>query len=885
MSTTTQNRPISSSDIPTALTKREQWVLWKREKGTKVPYQCTGERAKSTDPTTWTSYARVCDALQRGGYAGVGYVFAADDPYTGIDLDDCINNEGRIEDWAMEIIESLASYSEFSPSGQGVKIWVEGKIPDCVGVTKWGTGAIEMYDERRYFTVTGWRLNFITPPEICPADGALLHLYHQLRPEVEDTTAPTPPLPRVACKDDYLERWATRIISEEVARVAQAAAGERHNVRLKAARRVGGLIPHGLASTEQLEGLLFAAQRPATAAQWGERSTIRDGLKHGAAAPLPLPEPPPPQPVFDTAGVACCPEHGTPLVAAKNGNGWRCEQRRCFWWLGEGYTPPRPPETAAAPQRPQRWQSEDAPPMTADDQVAQRPRRWLTEDEVDLLKPPTWLINGIVPAGEVTMIIGAGDVGKTFIVLDMAKRVAQHYPIMYVAAEDAAGIKVRKRAWELHHRLNKNGNFLMWGGALPLFEDHEVSAFIHDVRALGLRLVVIDTLSQSIAGADENSSKDMTLVMQNCQRIATQTGAAVVVIHHTTKGGETYRGSSTLKNNTYGFLDVSRDDELIRFDCGRIKNTRPFASRFFRLVSVATDIRDEQGAPVTSCVIEPAANVIQGDKLTRNPLAMLEILLNATDATGGASTTELQTATGLNGNSFYGALKRLRNLGLAQKGDRRTDPLTITSAGRERLASESPNPEHQYGGAGIATTPPFEVNTALLPVNGALLPIATGSNLVAISSGWNTSREASYQVPTSGLRDTQAVATVATSVATTATGSNGLLTTPSPSPLGGEVGSNEGSKERAESTHEPPFVPDVAQRGDDTSDHAADLFAEPRMTAQERKQQRATRIIASVETFIQNGEYQAAHLRMSANPDIDWLVQRATLNRLDRAAH
>ncbi|CAA9344163.1 MAG: hypothetical protein AVDCRST_MAG93-6800, partial [uncultured Chloroflexia bacterium] len=342
-----------------------------------------------------------------------------------------------------------------------------------------------------------------------------------------------------------------------------------------------------------------------------------------------------------------------------------------------------------------------------------RPRRWLAEDEIDQLRPPMWLIKSIIPAGEVTMVSGPGDTGKTFILLDMAKRVAQHYPVMYIAAEDASGIRVRKRAWEVHHHSPKNGNFLMWSGVLPLFDASEVDSFIDEVRALGLRMIVIDTLSQSISGADENSNGDMRIVLEHCQRIAHETGASVVFIHHTTKNGDTFRGASALKNDSYAHLEVSRDDDLIRLECGRVKNSAPFAPRYFKLVDVATDMADEEGAAITSCVIAPADRVVAGDTLTRNQMAMLGSLLLMTDAQGGAATTELQTASKLVGNSFYGALKRLRALGLVDKGEKRTDPLYITTAGRNRLAQESDNPEHHQDGVTINVAPPFEVNTRL----------------------------------------------------------------------------------------------------------------------------------------------------------------------------
>ena len=446
-------------------------------------------------------------------------------------------------------------------------------------------------------------------------------------------------------------------------------------------------------------------------------------------------------------------------------------------------------------------------------------RRYRTEDEIDQLAPPTWLIKGIIPAGEVTMVSGPGDTGKTFMLLDLAKRVAQHYPVMYIAAEDASGIKIRKRAWELHHRRPKNGNFLMWEGVLPLFDGSEVEGFIDEVRGLGLRMIVVDTLSQSIAGADENSNGDMRIVLGHCQRIAHETGAAVVFIHHTTKNGDTFRGASALKNDSYAHLEVSRDDDLIRFECARIKNSKPFAPRYFKLVDVATDIADEEGTVMTSCVLAPAERTIIGDTLTRNQIAMLESLLLMTDAQGGAATTELQATCKLVGNSFYGALKRLRALGLVDKGAKRTDPLYVTAAGRARLARESQNPEHQEPGAALEAAPPFEVNTRLgqfLPLlpgsnsgsnvggsnpiqPGQFLPLLPGSNGGSNVGGSSPFEEPSSQVattPTDNRIALESPTTVATKLLPPATGSNGLLTTPSPPLLRGEGGSNGRSKER-----------------------------------------------------------------------------------------
>src|SRR5689334_11461229 len=114
--------------IPAELRARDQWVVWKLEprggKPTKVPYCAPDRKASSTDPATWMSYAAAV-ALAPHGFNGVGYVFSADDPYTGIDLDKCRDPEtGTIHDAAQRLVERFDSYTEVSQSGTGVHIIV-----------------------------------------------------------------------------------------------------------------------------------------------------------------------------------------------------------------------------------------------------------------------------------------------------------------------------------------------------------------------------------------------------------------------------------------------------------------------------------------------------------------------------------------------------------------------------------------------------------------------------------------------------------------------------------------------------------------------------------------------------------------------------------------
>jgi hypothetical protein len=150
---------ICTADSLTAL---DQWIVWRFEqrndKPTKVPYQINGSRASSTDPRTWCSWDGALKASQDNPrcWCGVGFVFSATDPFFGIDLDQCLDTDGKLKPWAQPIMARfLDTYAEISPRGQGIKIWANGRLPGGGTAFPFEDGRIEIYDQARYFTVTG----------------------------------------------------------------------------------------------------------------------------------------------------------------------------------------------------------------------------------------------------------------------------------------------------------------------------------------------------------------------------------------------------------------------------------------------------------------------------------------------------------------------------------------------------------------------------------------------------------------------------------------------------------------------------------------------------------------------------------------------------------
>jgi hypothetical protein len=137
-------------------------VCWRREerngKTTKLPVcAANGRMAKSTDPATWATFEEAVAAVGRWRCDGVGFVFGPDRAYTGLDLDHVI--EGGVLDSAYRwVVEEAGTYTEVSPSGDGLHLIFRGAKPQGAERSRKGQPGgrvVEMYDHDRYFTVTG----------------------------------------------------------------------------------------------------------------------------------------------------------------------------------------------------------------------------------------------------------------------------------------------------------------------------------------------------------------------------------------------------------------------------------------------------------------------------------------------------------------------------------------------------------------------------------------------------------------------------------------------------------------------------------------------------------------------------------------------------------
>ena len=182
--------PDHKDNIPAELREHVAWLLWKYEpingqpKPAKVPYTPKGDRASVSDPATWSTFEAVIGAYERiGSYDGLGLVLQGD--IGAIDIDDCIGPDGDLSEMARDIVKTMDSYTEISPSGKGLRIFfiAPGFSYDKVRFyLKNSSIGLEVYiakATKRYLTVTGDSLSNWPIAERAEQLTAVLEAYMQ----------------------------------------------------------------------------------------------------------------------------------------------------------------------------------------------------------------------------------------------------------------------------------------------------------------------------------------------------------------------------------------------------------------------------------------------------------------------------------------------------------------------------------------------------------------------------------------------------------------------------------------------------------------------------------------------------------------------------------
>lgn len=228
---------------------------------------------------------------------------------------------------------------------------------------------------------------------------------------------------------------------------------------------------------------------------------------------------------------------------------------------------------------------------------------WIEGDIRELLTTPAppidWVFEPCLPGGKVSVLSGAGGSSKSYMVLTLALHLAVGVAfgpfkpskpgkaLLLVAEEQRDDVHRRLRAM-LADTLFDDAQIKAIGDRVAVVptrgldwrlvendeagnvqETDRVDYLIEQVNLLGgdIRLVVIDPLV-AFNGVSENDNVQMARLMFTLDRVAANTGAAVLVLHHMSKMGQVQslndvsqaivRGASALVDNARSVMLMMR---------------------------------------------------------------------------------------------------------------------------------------------------------------------------------------------------------------------------------------------------------------------------------------------------------------------------------------
>ena len=567
---------FNGANIPAELRALRRWAVWKavwnesRQKYDKIPYSPQHHGLSTKKVADWGDYETASKVLTLNPtrYSGLGLVMTDLKDVVGIDLDNC-RKDGQIAPWAREIVDTMGSYTEVSPSGTGLRILAMGEFH-----TDWNNHdiGIEVYSGHtpRFLTITGDTK--LAKPMAQAQPAALQALFDGMR----KSSLPT----------------GNVIPLEMPELVNELALPDVADMPIPEATR--DLLLHGpSADVHDRSGALHAAGVQLYSAGYDD-ATVLSIL---AAS----------QPVMD---IALAHRRQDP------------DRALAYLWV-EHCQKAKPKATTPTDVLSEFDDLSGDPEVIASAKKAMaaaviHENRFSIETTAEFVvrRKATWLIKGVLPRANFGVFYGASGSGKSFFVFNLVAAIARGIAwrghkttkarVLWIAAEGQEDMRKRVHGYCMAEGIKPEELDMKFISDAPnLRELADVKALVKQIKKHGeFDLIVIDTLAQVMPGGNENSGEDMGMVMGHCKEITRHTGAMVSPVHHSGKDeSRGARGWSGLRAACDFEFEVIRADEDRVATVTKMKGGADGAEYGFRLQTLVVG-QDEDGDDETTCVVE-----------------------------------------------------------------------------------------------------------------------------------------------------------------------------------------------------------------------------------------------------------------------------------------
>lgn len=568
---------LRNVEAPAAIRDLPAWVVWRFEavpgggKPRKVPYYANGgkrhgEQGGPKDLANLVTFDAAKAAAARRGYDGVGFAALPQFGICALDFDNCIS-DGQIHPQVEALL--VDTYAEFSPSGQGIRLFFKGDLGNGKAI-RGGDFGMECFSTRGFVTFTGNTLDITellgNTDTVAPLPEAVRELHAERftrkSEPLETGTSGEPAGLTVAQIQQCLEALPTDLHYDDWVMVGMAIHCETQGQGFEIWEEWS--THSSKYSNREYNEERWRSFGKGNGSQVTGRSLVHLANEHGARINLHSP---------------ASAEEFEELVEDVNSI----------------HTPENPPRYVFEPVH--TFSSTRALP---------------------------WIIKGVLPKAGLGVVYGASGSGKSFAVLDMGMAIARGVEwrgkkvkqgrVAYIAAEGADGFRKRLAAYALHNQVDLATVPMTVLNAAPnLLEKQDAVDVARGIKAAGgADLIVVDTFAQTTPGANENAGEDVGKALGYCKRIHEVTGAMVLLIHHSgkdaTKGA---RGWSGLRAACDAEIEVVREATGRYLRLTKSKDGEDGLEWGFDLEVVQVDV-DEDMDPVTSCVVIEAQMPVVG---------------------------------------------------------------------------------------------------------------------------------------------------------------------------------------------------------------------------------------------------------------------------------
>jgi hypothetical protein len=573
----TQTRPdlppigqvFKPQHIPQQLKDMRRWAPWKavwnetRGKYDKIPFHPDHYGLSTKEVKRWVDFetANSSQRLNPNKYKGVGFVLTDITNVVGIDLDNCVK-DGVIASWALEIIDAVSSYTERSPSGNGIRILATGTFH-----SDWNNHdvGIEVYAGHapRFLTITGDAVGLPVGYPLYEAPAEVLSALHSRYGRGRATANVIPIQMPELVPDVLLPDVADMDIPEATKDILLHGPDETDDRSLALHRTGVQLYSAGYSDAEVLSILANS------------------------------------QPLFDVA-----------LSHRRN------DDERALQYLWVEHCQKAKPKAVTKDATMADFEDLSNDPEVVEAKKAEDRFKLETTEEFIVRRKASWIIKNVVPNANLGVVYGASGSGKSFFAFEMAAAIARGIEwrgnkttkskVCWVAAEGQEDMRKRVAGYCLHHKIDPKEltNLYFVANAPNMMELTDARALVKQIRLQGeFDLVVMDTLAQVMPGGNENSGEDMGKVLGHCKEITRLTGAMVELIHHSGKDeSRGARGWSGLRAACDFEFEVIRAEEDRVATITKMKGGADGGEFGFRLQTILVG-QDEDGDDETTCVV------------------------------------------------------------------------------------------------------------------------------------------------------------------------------------------------------------------------------------------------------------------------------------------